>query len=76
MKLVLVAALLRKSIEVPPSPMPPIPTAAWIILGLGLGALALAARRGCEKSPAPRAAARTGGFRSQPHDDVMLVEVA
>jgi hypothetical protein len=55
--------------------MPPVPTSAWIIFGLGLGALVLAVRRGRETSPAPRALALTGGFRSQPHDDVMLVEV-
>jgi hypothetical protein len=56
------------------APMPPVPTSAWIIFGLGLGALVLAVRRGRETSPAPRAP--VGGFRSQPHDDVMLVEVA
>ncbi len=59
--------ILGGSVEyVTPPCEPPTPPTAWLIFGLGLGALVLAARRGCETSPAPRARLRPASFRSQP----------
>lgn len=54
-------------------PMPPVPRGAWAIMGLGIAVLIWSARRSRETSAPRRAPA--GGFRSQPAEDVMLVEV-